>query len=135
MSTPELLRADETHVVGRVGYLPSVNDERDEADEIARHGNPVQSRQLRCSDRLLLGRAAIFQPVQFFDLRREHVTGEQAERENSHEQAKRETTKGFPSVDHLRKKMSNGDEAANQVQSEITPDQMLRNQIGKHTSE
>ena len=130
MSTPELLGADEARVVGRVGDLPGVDDESNEADEVTNRGNGVEPLQLLFGGRTLRGFAQIFNAMHGFDLRRKHIGAQQAKRQDADEQPERKTAERFSRVDDFRKEVDESDAAADEIHGEITPDEMLSNDAG-----
>lgn len=129
MSTPELC-AEKPRMVGRIGDLPGVNDEGDETDEIDRHGDGVQPGELLRRDGLLLRLAAIPDLVEGFYLRREHVAAQKSERENSNQKRKGKTAEWFARINCVRKKVSDSDEAANEIEREISADEVLGDEAG-----
>ena len=126
MSTPELLGAQESGLVGGIGDAPGVDDQRHEAKEVSGHRNGMQARQLFGGmSPLLLRHASIFDLVNLTDFWRENFLPGQPEAQHQDDQPEGEPPKRPSGIDHLGKEMSEGDDAADEVDGEITADQVL----------
>ena len=131
MSTPELLRAEETHLIGRIRHAPRVNDECNEANQVAAHRHGMEARKLFGSrGTLILRGTAILDLMHFTDFGREDFLSCQPEAKHENNETKRKSAEGPPGIDHLRKEMRQRNNAADEVDREKAPDEMLRNDAG-----
>lgn len=127
MSTPELLRAEEPRLVGRIGHTPRVNHERNKTKQVAAQGNRMKAGELFGGVvSLHFGGAPVFNLVNLFDLGSEDLMANEAEAEDQNDEAKGETAEWPARINHFRKEMADRDDATDEIHGEITPNQVLR---------
>ena len=126
MSTPELGRADEARGVGRMRDLPGVEDEGEETEEIAGDRKAVELAELNLGLGHLPGGSAMFDLMQRLELRRENEPAQQAQTQQASKQGEGEFTERPPGINHLGKEVEQRDAAADHVQDEHPPDEVLR---------